>query len=58
MDTVLAKGKKNKRFYINFAVMVLIMVSGFFIPPIEPMTQLGMQAITIFFGFDLGVELR
>ncbi|MEF2655853.1 MAG: SLC13 family permease [Eggerthellaceae bacterium] len=54
MDTVLAKGKKNKRFYINFAVMVLIMVSGFFIPPIEPMTQLGMQAITIFLGLIWG----
>lgn len=52
-----AKGlasKKNRRFFINFAIMTAIMLSGFFIPPVEPMTQLGMEVLTIFIGLVVG----
>lgn len=56
--TVAAAGSKTKRinldFFIKFAVMVVIMISGFFMPPIEPMTQLGMEVLGIFIGLIWG----
>lgn len=56
--TVAAAGSKTKRinldFFIKFALMVVIMISGFFMPPIEPMTQLGMEVLGIFIGLIWG----
>ena len=46
---------KNKpSYYIHFAVMILIIFGFRFIPPLEPLTELGMRVLGIFCGAMYG----
>ena len=38
----------KKSFYIDFAIIILLMIGFGFLPPIGPLTQVGMQTLGIF----------
>lgn len=54
MNATKLKEKLNVKFFVKFAIMAIIMLAGFVIPPIEPMTQLGMEVCFIFLGLIFG----
>ncbi len=51
-----AAGKKNAVYYINSLIAIAIMVAGFVIPPISPLTQSGMETVFIFLGVVYGMS--
>ncbi len=42
--------KKNSIYYLNGIIAIVLMVAGFIIPPVDPLTQSGMQTVFIFVG--------
>ncbi len=41
--------------YIHFTVVCLLMISGFFLPTIGPITKMGMELLGVFLGFLYGL---
>lgn len=49
--------KKNTAYYINSIIAIVIMIAGFVVPPIAPLTQSGMETVFIFLGVVYGLSL-
>jgi sodium-dependent dicarboxylate transporter 2/3/5 len=55
MNTSLVRSAEFKRsYYLHTAIVILIMLSGYFIPPFGHITQMGIQTIAIFLGVCWG----
>lgn len=52
----LSAARKNAVYYVNSFVTIAIMVAGFVVPPISPLTQSGMETVFIFLGVVYGMS--
>ena len=53
MSVQVAK-KKMTVYYVNSVITVILMIGFGYLPPVEPLTPLGMQLIGIFVGMVYG----
>lgn len=54
MSTNVAGQNKAVKHYINSAITIVLMLSGFFLPTIGQLTELGMQLLMLFVGMVYG----
>lgn len=53
-DLTATEKNRNVKYYINSAVCLIIMFGFGYLPPIDPITVLGMQILGIFLGMVYG----